>query len=100
MKIKYRKSDNIIVAMGECAFTEDADFAVAQVDQEIPDGNLSHYQFNGVAVEKRLKSDIDSEENAKKNDRKSRKQAVRIKLGLTKAEITALKELLEDGSED
>lgn len=32
--------------------------------------------------------------------RKSRKQAIRQKLGLTKAEIKHLKELLEDGDDD
>jgi len=100
MKIKYRKSDNSVVAMGECDFTEDSEFGVDVTTSEIPQDALSNYTRIAGGIDRKIKADLDAEKLSEKNARRSRKQAIRTKLDITKAEIKHLKELLEDGDDD
>ena len=69
------------------------------------EGVITEWEVDGIEKpsEETLnswKEEIDSDDVQKKDQKKSRKQAVMAKLGLSKAEVKALKELLDDGNDD
>lgn len=78
-------------------------FNLAKVKTE--EGVITEWEVEGVEKPSQetlnaWKDEIDSDELQDKDQKKSRKQAIRAKLGLTKAEVKALKELLDDGNDD
>lgn len=105
MKIKYRKLDNTVIAMGPCDFVEDAECAVASVEMDIPNDPISDFKFNGSGIEKRSLAEVDAEESPKKNARKKAKRdlvdALVTVTGLTRAKIVqGIKLISEDGNDD
>lgn len=105
MKIKYRKSDNVIVSMGNCDFLHDVDYEVEEVNADIPIDCISNYKRVDGGIEKRPQSEIDAEITSEKNTRKNAKRevinAIASVTGLTKSKIIkGLKMALDDGNDD
>lgn len=105
MKIKYRKSDSVIIAMGEVDFLGDDDHDVEEVNIDIPNGTITDYKRIPGGIEKRPQIDLDSEINLVKTSRRNAKREVLNSMatltGLTKSKIIkGLKMALEDGDDD
>lgn len=83
---------------------------VQETRAKLPSGKshrLDYLVVSGGVVEAMTPAEMaatDSAEQTKKDterqNRKSRKQSIRTKLGLSKTDISALKELLEDGDDN
>lgn len=105
MKIKYRKSDNVVVAMISGDILPDSDHDVEEINSEIPSNYIQNYIRVEGGIQKRSQVDIDGELDSLKTSRKNIKRevinAIATVTGLTKAKIIkGLKMALDDGNDD
>lgn len=101
MKIKYRKSDNVIIAMGACDFAPDAEYEVEEVNADIPSEGIQKYKRVPGGIEKRAKAEVEAEELAEKNGKKAKHAEDLALLGWDKQKLKAVKRLiLSDGNDD
>lgn len=99
MKIKYRKSDNVIVAMGACDFAPDAECEVEEVNADIPSEGVSNFKRVPGGIEKRPQAELDAEIDAEKNGKKAKRDEDLALLGWDKQKLKAVKRLISSDDE-